>query len=73
MRDEPGIQVARAPGIDLFENVLGRVVLVKFEIELRIECGKTVRDGAATVLGKNQANADYRSARAQATRMLQPD
>src|ERR1700682_710912 len=61
MWDKPGIQVARAAGIDLFEDVQRGVMLVKLHSELRIECGETVRDGAADVLGKNQAKAGDRS------------
>jgi len=61
MRDEPGIKVARAPGIDLFEDVQRGVMLVKLHGELRVECGETVRDDAAGVLGKNDANARDRS------------
>ncbi len=57
MRDKPGIQVARSAGIDLFEGVQRGVMLVKLHGELRIECGETVRHGAADVLGKNQAQA----------------
>src|SRR5260370_24841152 len=73
MRDEPGVQVARAPGIDLFENVEGRGVLVEFESEVRIDGCKEGGDGASSVLGKNQPNANCRSIRAQAARLLQPE
>src|SRR5260370_24293449 len=72
MRDEPGVQVARAPGIDLFWNVERRGGLVEFDSELRIEGGKTGCAGAASVLGKNQPNANCRSMRAQAARLLHP-
>ncbi len=57
MRDEAGIQVARAAGIDFFEDVQRGFVLVKFHVELGGQRGETVRDGAAGVPGKNQAQA----------------
>ncbi len=73
MRDEPGIQVTRAPGIDLFEDVQRGVVLVNLHGELRIECSETVCDGAASFLGKNDANADNRLPAARFARTLQPE
>src|SRR5260370_1420398 len=73
MRDEPGIQAARAPGIDLFEDVQVGVMLVKLDGELRVERGETVCDGAAGVLGKNDANAGDRSPEIRFAHTSQPD
>src|SRR6266849_5941023 len=73
MRDKPGIQVARAPGIGFFEEVQRGIVLVKLHGELRMECGETVRDGAAGVFGKNQAKAGYRSPATRFTGTPQPE
>ena len=73
MRDKPGIQVARAAGINLFEDVQPGVMLVKLHGELRIECGETVSHGAAGVLGKNQANTGNRSPATRFARAPQPE
>ncbi len=73
MRDEPSIEVARAPGIDLIEDVQGGVMLVKLDGELWVECGEAVRDGAAGVLGKNNANAGDRAPEIRFAHTSQPD
>src|SRR5713226_4094181 len=73
MRDKPGIQVARAPGIDLFEDVQRGVVLVKPHGELRVECREAVCDSAADVLGKNEAKAGDRSPATRFARAPQPE
>src|SRR6266704_1710226 len=73
MRDEPGIQVTRAPGIDLFDDVQRGVVLVNLHGELRVECRETVCYGAASFPGKNDANADNRLPAARFARTPQPE
>src|SRR5437660_12649762 len=55
MRDEPGIQVARAPRVDLLENIQLRVVLIEFHDQLWIERRETARNGGAGILRKNDA------------------
>ena len=57
MRDEPGIKVARAPGIDLFEDVQRGILLVKFHADLRIERGEAAGHSATGFLWKNNTNA----------------
>ncbi len=73
IRDEPGIQVARAAGIDLFEDVQRGLVLVKLHVELRVQGGETVRDGAAAISGKNQAQAGDRSPATRLARAPEPE
>jgi hypothetical protein len=73
MRDKPGIQVARAPRIELFDGVQRRIMLLQLHCEFRIECGQPVCDCATSVLGKNYAKAGNRSPAARLARMSQPE
>ena len=71
--NQPRIHVARTPGIDSFENVEHRFVLVQTYGQPGVERGEAMGHRPRSIFRKNDAKPCYRSARVRLTCAAQPE
>ena len=72
-RHEPGVEIAGAAGIDFFESLPGRVEFVEFNSEFGMKCGKAMRDAAACIARKNEAQTSDSAAAAGMQGAIEPE